>query len=62
MKRLADKKLEEIADEYSVLKQVGQSDETNDRTQELELIVLRRAAEVVRKARGQHALTKIGIA
>ena len=61
LKRLAGKTLEEIAAEYGVSKQVVQYHETKELTQELKMIVLRRAAEVAGEALGQRALEKNGI-
>lgn len=62
LKRLAGKTLEEIAAEYGVSKQVVQYHETKELTQELKLVVLRRAAEVAGEALGQRALEKNGVA
>ena len=62
LKRLAGKTLEEIADIYGVSKQMVQYHEQKELTQELKMIVLRRAAEVAREALGQRALEKNGIA
>ena len=46
LKRLAGKTLEEIVDEYGVSKQVVLYHETKELTQELKMVVIRRAAEV----------------
>ena len=62
LKRLAGMTLEEIADEYGVSKQVVQYHETKELTQELKMVVLRRAAEVAGEALRQRALEKNGIA
>ena len=62
LKRLAGKTLEEIAAEYGVSKQVVQYHETKELTQELKLVVLRRAAEVAGEVLGQRALEKNGVA
>ena len=61
LKRLAGMTLEEIAEEYGVSKQVVQYHEKKDLTQELKMVVLRRAAEVAGEALGQRALEKNGI-
>lgn len=58
LKRLAGKTLEEIAAEYGVSKQVVQYHESKELTQELKMVVLRRAAEVAGEALGQRALEK----
>ena len=62
LKRLAGKTLEEIAEEYGVSKQVVQYHEKKELTQELRMVVLRRAAEVAGEALGQRALEKNSIA
>ena len=62
LKRLAGMTLEEIAAEYGVSKQVVQYHETKELTQELKMVVLRRAAEVAGEALGQRALEKNEIA
>ena len=46
LKRLAGMTLKELADEFGVPKQVDQNHEWKEITQELKMIVLRRAAEV----------------
>lgn len=62
LKCLAGKTLDDLAGEYGVLKQVVPFHEKKDLTQELKMIVLRRAAEVAGEALGQRALEKNSLA